>query len=559
LNEEVKPLKIYIGWDSREDIAYQVAKLSIEKHASVPVEIIPLKQHKLRKEGVYWREIDKLASTEFTFTRFLIPELNKFQGWALFIDCDFVFLDDIKKLFDHVDDRYAVMCAQHDYTPKSGVKMDGQQQTQYPRKNWSSMMLINCAHPSNRCVTKEFVNDQYKTGAYLHRFSWLQDSEIGKLSHEWNWLVGLYKEPVDGSPQALHYTDGGPWFPEYEDCEYANEYYKVERQYLKNKIIEPAEKKNEFGFLTDQKKKLIKNLLNYIVDPNGNYYKVNTKLLYQEIDSNMGNKVAAIDSVGGINYTSKGYVYDQHLQSFILGTTGYLSDWDYEQNTDTALVIRGLGGGSQKAIKHCWETGRTFYAIDTGYFGNVGKTKVWHRITKNNLQHLGPIIERPNDRLKKIIDYKYQKQTYGRKILICPPSEKVMNLFGQPDPETWTNQVVEQLKQYTDRPIEIRLKPSRTERTTTKTIEAALADDVYCLITYNSIAAIEALMNGKPAIVLGPNAAQTICNTKLENVERLRFPNKDKMTAFMCHLSYAQFTREEMENGTAWRIVNEGS
>jgi lipopolysaccharide biosynthesis glycosyltransferase len=254
LNEEVKPLKIYIGWDSREDIAYQVAKLSIEKHASVPVEIIPLKQHKLRKEGVYWREIDKLASTEFTFTRFLIPELNKFQGWALFIDCDFVFLDDIKKLFDHVDDRYAVMCAQHDYTPKSGVKMDGQQQTQYPRKNWSSMMLINCAHPSNRCVTKEFVNDQYKTGAYLHRFSWLQDSEIGKLSHEWNWLVGLYKEPVDGSPQALHYTDGGPWFPEYEDCEYANEYYKVERQYLKNKIIEPAEKKNEFGFLTDQKK-----------------------------------------------------------------------------------------------------------------------------------------------------------------------------------------------------------------------------------------------------------------------------------------------------------------
>jgi hypothetical protein len=273
----------------------------------------------------------------------------------------------------------------------------------------------------------------------------------------------------------------------------------------------------------------------------------------------MGNKVAAIDSDGGIGYKNKNLSYDQYLQSFILGTNGYISDWDKEQNTDTALVIRGLGGGSQKAIQHCWETGRTFYAIDTGYFGNTSKLKQWHRITKNNLQHLGPVIERPNDRLKKMLDYKHQKQTHGRKILICPPSEKVMNLFDQPDPETWTEQIVEQLKQYTDRPVEIRLKPSRTERTSTKTIEAALADDVYCLITYNSIAAIEALMNGKPAIVLGPNAAQTICNTKLEDVEGLKFPKKDEMTEFMCHLSYAQFTREEMQDGTAWRIVNEDS
>jgi lipopolysaccharide biosynthesis glycosyltransferase len=254
LNEEVKPLKIYIGWDSREDIAYQVAKLSIEKYASVPVEVIPLKQPKLRKEGLYWREVDKLASTEFTFTRFLVPELNKFKDWALFIDCDFVFLDDVKKLFDQADNKYAIMCAQHDYTPKEGVKMDGQQQTSYPRKNWSSMMLINCDHPSNKLLNKELVNDPSIGGAYLHRFSWLDDNQIGNISHEWNWLVGWYKEPEDGKPSALHYTEGGPWFSEYENCEYANEYYKVERQYLKNKILEPIEKKNEFGFLTDQKK-----------------------------------------------------------------------------------------------------------------------------------------------------------------------------------------------------------------------------------------------------------------------------------------------------------------
>lgn len=273
----------------------------------------------------------------------------------------------------------------------------------------------------------------------------------------------------------------------------------------------------------------------------------------------MSNKIAAINSEGGVNYKNKNLNYDQFLKAFIEGSGGYPTKWDRENLTDSDLVIRGLSSSSRYAIKHCWNTNRTFYAVDTGYFGNTFKFKKWHRITKNNLQHLGPIVERSDDRLKKILNYAYQKQTPGRKILICPPSEKVMNLFGQPDPEIWTAQIIEQLKKYTDRPVEVRLKPNRTERTTNKTIESALAEDVYCLITYNSIAAIEALMNGKPAIVLGPNAAHSVCNTKLNEVGNLQFPCKDKMTAFVKHLSYAQFTREEMQDGTAWRILNEGS
>lgn len=236
MNDEIKPLKIYVGWDSREDIAYQVCKQSIIDHASVPVEIIPLKQNNLRKESLYWRELDQLASTEFTFTRFLIPELMNFDGWALFIDCDFVFLEDVAKIFEQADNNCAVMCAHHDYTPKEGIKMDGQQQTQYPRKNWSSMMLINCGHPSNQQLTKEVVNNEHKTGAYFHRFSWLEDDKVGKLSHEWNWLVGWYKEPDDGAPKALHYTEGGPWFEEYENCEYNTEWYKAKASYLENTI-----------------------------------------------------------------------------------------------------------------------------------------------------------------------------------------------------------------------------------------------------------------------------------------------------------------------------------
>ena len=134
-----------------------------------------------------------------------------------------------------------------------------------------------------------------------------------------------------------------------------------------------------------------------------------------------------------------------------------------------------------------------------------------------------------------------------------------MMLWDQPDPETWVNNVVEELKQHTDRPIEIRLKPNRTERISTKSMEEALQDDVHCLITYNSIAATEALMSGKPAIALGPNAASVLCNSKLSDVENLNLPTKDEMMAFMKHLSYCQFTKPEMMNGYAWGIVNEGS
>src|SRR5210317_987719 len=212
-------MKIFVGWDSREDIAYQVCKHSILSKQP-DAEVIPLKQNELREQGLYWRDVDKLASTEFTFTRFLIPELVDYDGWALFMDCDMILTTDIKELFDQADDKYAVMCVQHDYTPREGVKMDGQQQTIYPRKNWSSVMLVNCAHPSNAVLHKELVNDSEISGAYLHRFSWLKDEEIGELDHTWNYLVGVYDD-ID-VPKLIHYTEGGPWFENYRNCEFSN-------------------------------------------------------------------------------------------------------------------------------------------------------------------------------------------------------------------------------------------------------------------------------------------------------------------------------------------------
>jgi len=223
-------MKVFVGWDSREDIAYQVCKHSILSKQP-DAEVIPLKQNELREQGLYWRDVDKLASTEFTFTRFLIPELAHYQGWALFMDCDMILTTDIKELFDQADDKYAVMCVQHDYTPREGLKMDGKQQTSYPRKNWSSVMLVNCGHPSNAVLHKELVNDAEISGAYLHRFSWLKDEEIGELDHTWNYLVGVYDD-ID-VPKLIHYTEGGPWFENYRDCEF-HQLWKNELQDMMN-------------------------------------------------------------------------------------------------------------------------------------------------------------------------------------------------------------------------------------------------------------------------------------------------------------------------------------
>jgi len=406
LNEEIEveiePLKIFVGWDSREDIAYRVCKESIEKHASVPVEVLPLKMPKLRKQGIYTRPIDPLSSTEFTFTRFLVPFLTDYTGWALFIDCDFVFLDDIKLLFDQIDNNKALMCAQHDYTPKPGkAKMDGHVQHTYPRKNWSSMMLINCGHHANSVITPNVVNDLTKTGKYFHRFTWLNDDQIGKLSHEWNWLVGWYNEPEDGTPKALHYTEGGPWFEDYENCEYNHEWYKVKGEMLEKENLGLREKIgkyrnhipdiDELG-LPDQKKNLIKDFLKYTVDPEQNFYKHDFEAQMEKVMKD-GKKVLAIDSVGGINYANAGLEYDDLLTSFVHGCGGQISDWDRKNpEGDTALVIRGLGGGSRKAIQYCWNNNRTYYAIDTGYFGN-GKNKRIHRVTKNGLQHCVQLLK----------------------------------------------------------------------------------------------------------------------------------------------------------------------
>lgn len=216
-------LRIFVGFDSREEIAYEVCRHSILRHASRQVEVAPIRLAEMRAAGLYWRQGDPLASTEFTYTRFLVPHLAGHEGLALFCDCDFLFLADVAELFDLAarDAPHALWCVHHDYRPAEKVKMDNRVQTVYPRKNWSSLMLFDCAHPSHRALTLEAVSS--RPGSFLHQMRWLEDEEIGAVPAVWNWLEGWNSVQEPGVvPKVVHYTRGGPWFDNWRHVDFAD-------------------------------------------------------------------------------------------------------------------------------------------------------------------------------------------------------------------------------------------------------------------------------------------------------------------------------------------------
>ena len=211
----VQPLPIFIGYDPRERAATNVLIDSLYQHSSVPLAITPLVTQQLEAQGLFWRERDPKQSTAFSFTRFLVPHLMGYEGWALFMDCDMLCRADVKALWDLRDDRYGAMCVQHEHVPGETVKFLGEVQSAYPKKNWSSLMLLNCS----RCtkLTPDYVNTA--SGLELHRFHWLEgDDEIGAVDAGWNHLVdvqaALTASAQDSSPRLLHWTLGGPWFRE---------------------------------------------------------------------------------------------------------------------------------------------------------------------------------------------------------------------------------------------------------------------------------------------------------------------------------------------------------
>ncbi|HEX7928048.1 MAG TPA: hypothetical protein VF678_10675, partial [bacterium] len=213
-------IDIWIGADAREAAAYDVCAYSLESRASASLRIRPIGQppelyRRTWHTDAAGRRIDdadgRPFSTDFAFSRFLVPALMQYQGWALYCDCDFLFQEDVAALWALRDPRFAVQCVQHRHAPAPGPKMDGRSQEPYPRKNWSSLVLWNCTHPANRTLTVDAVNTQ--PGRWLHGFAWLPDDAIGTLPERWNWLSGWSSRDVE--PAAIHYTGGGPWF---ENC-----------------------------------------------------------------------------------------------------------------------------------------------------------------------------------------------------------------------------------------------------------------------------------------------------------------------------------------------------
>jgi hypothetical protein len=205
------PIPIFIGYDPRERAATNVLMDSLYQHSSMPLMITPIITPQLEKQGLFHRERDPKQSTAFSFTRFLVPRLMDYQGWAIFMDCDMLCRGDIASLWDLRDDRFAVMCVQHEHIPSETVKFLGEVQSPYPKKNWSSLMLLNCSRCTGLSV--EYVNSA--SGLELHRFHWLAgDHEIGALPNCWNHLVDVQDAALSKEAVLLHWTLGGPWFQE---------------------------------------------------------------------------------------------------------------------------------------------------------------------------------------------------------------------------------------------------------------------------------------------------------------------------------------------------------
>lgn len=214
-------IPVFVGFDPREAVAYHVCCQSIIERASVPVAFYPLHLGMLKE----YEETHTDGSNAFIYSRFLIPHLMGYSGHAIFMDGDMIVKGDIANLWALRDPFKAVQVVKHDYKTKYPVKYLGAKNPDYPRKNWSSVMIWNCGNYRNRVLTPDYVQKQ--TGSHLHRFEWLEDRWIGGLPSEWNHLV---LEEEDKDAKLNHWTVGTPCFPEYSDCTRANEWWDEYRK-----------------------------------------------------------------------------------------------------------------------------------------------------------------------------------------------------------------------------------------------------------------------------------------------------------------------------------------
>lgn len=221
-----KILNIFIGYDPVEPVAWHTLTQSIIETSSIPVAFIPVAIEHF--QAFFHRERDIKQSNSFSFNRFCVPYLMDYEGYALFMDCDMMLRVDIAEVLKVIEDEpgKALYVVKHDYTPSEKIKYLDNIQYSYPRKNWSSFVLWDASHPKNKVVNKEFFNT--RSGLELHRFTWLDDDDIGTLDLRWNWLVGDYINPPD-DVKNVHWTNGGPYFSDYKNVDFSDEWFLIHR------------------------------------------------------------------------------------------------------------------------------------------------------------------------------------------------------------------------------------------------------------------------------------------------------------------------------------------
>jgi lipopolysaccharide biosynthesis glycosyltransferase len=215
-------IRLMVGFDQRESVAFHTFVQSVINVTSVPVSVMPLVLSALPG----YSETHTDGSNTFIYSRFLTPYLAGFEGWAIFADGDMICREDLNSLWNLRDDQYAVMVAKHDYQTKAHQKYLGNKNENYPKKNWSSVILWNCSHPKNKKLTPDFVMS--KDGKFLHRFNWLNDEDIGDIPKEWNWLTTEY--PDNREAKLLHYTLGTPCFADYKTCNMSEFWWETHAQ-----------------------------------------------------------------------------------------------------------------------------------------------------------------------------------------------------------------------------------------------------------------------------------------------------------------------------------------
>jgi lipopolysaccharide biosynthesis glycosyltransferase len=530
-----KILNVYIAVNKDNPADLEICKHSIRRNSSIPINFVFLDQQNLIDQGLCSDEANNCIS------RFFVPYLNQYQDLAVYVDSNILFIEDIAKLIENIDTSKAVHVVKHAY-PNN------------PRNQWTSLMVWNCKHTEHQNLNPEYIVSQNIKN--LNNLSWIKDTKIGELAPIWNWIDGWYRELRDGYPSAINYINGTPDKINSQNYDYADRWYQCQQSFKNYKNHKEYIVPDNLT-LPNHVKQYFTDLLRGKLDP---YQLIHQHDVKSAID--YFNHISMPECLGLLDCEDDNGeplpVKDDHvIANFCIGSGGQFGTSKQTKSLPVNIpaVIRGIA--KKKTIHACIEQGRDYYYIDTGYFGN-NKHKNFHRITKNGMQYVGKLDpECPSNRFE-LTGESLKKFRPGRNILICPPSQKAMSYWNM-DLIEWLENTVAEIKQHTDRPIVIREKQPRSVRVNTDTIQMALEQDVHCMVTFNSIAAVESLMNGKPVFTIGPtstNAAEPLSNKNLKDIDNPFIPSLDEVYNLCCNLAYQQFTVKEMRNGIAWRMLN---